>query len=246
MPPQRAQLLSRWNRYWVLLSLGLLASAFPTVLLAHNSTPAMAAASTTAHVSITTSDMKHSPIGADALRRTARVLAQEQAALRARVRREWQAARELRQERREQAQRRADRQERRELSQWVLPVSGATWSSSFGEAGSMWSSGYHTGQDFLAPYGTPVMAAGSGTITFAGWSDAYGNKIEITHPDGNQTWYAHMSEFAQTSGTVAPGDVIGYVGCTGNCFGNHLHFEFHPGGGAAADPMAWLNSQGAF
>ena len=110
----------------------------------------------------------------------------------------------------------------------------------------MWSSGYHTGQDFLAPYGTPVMAAGTGTISFAGWSDAYGNKIEITHADGNQTWYAHMSEFAQTSGTVAPGDVIGYVGCTGNCFGNHLHFEFHPGGGAATDPMAWLNSRGAF
>jgi murein DD-endopeptidase MepM/ murein hydrolase activator NlpD len=246
MPSQRAQLSGqRLKRHRVLLSLGLLASVVPTVVVAHNSAPAMAA-STTTHVSITSSDTKLAPIGVDALSRTARVLAEEQAALRAQLRREWQAARELRRERREQAQQRADRQERRELSQWVLPVSGATWSSSFGEAGSMWSSGYHTGQDFLAPYGTPVMAAGSGTITFAGWSDAYGNKIEITHPDGNQTWYAHMSEFAQTSGTVAPGDVIGYVGCTGNCFGNHLHFEFHPGGGAAADPMAWLNSQGAF
>ena len=109
----------------------------------------------------------------------------------------------------------------------------------------MWSSGYHTGQDFTAPYGTPVLAAGAGTITFAGWSDAYGNKIEITHPDGNQTWYAHMSSLERTSGTVAPGDVIGYVGCTGNCFGDHLHFEFHPGGGAAVDPMPWLRSHGA-
>lgn len=144
------------------------------------------------------------------------------------------------------AERRAARLERQRLSRWVMPIRGSTLSAGFGEAGSMWSSGYHTGQDFAAPYGTPVHAASSGTITFAGWSGAYGNKVEITHPDGNQTWYAHMSEFAQTSGSVEPGDVIGYVGCTGNCFGYHLHFEFHPLGGAATDPMIWLDSQGAF
>ena len=118
-------------------------------------------------------------------------------------------------------------------------------SASFGEAGSSWSSGYHTGQDFTAPYGTPVFAASGGTITFAGWSDSYGNKIEITHPDGNQTWYAHLASLEQTGGTVKPGQVIGYVGCTGNCYGNHLHFEFHPGGGEATDPMAWLSQRGA-
>ena len=149
------------------------------------------------------------------------------------------------QARHERTQRQSHRANRRELSRWVLPVNGAEWSAPFGQAGTAWSSGYHTGQDFTAPYGTPVMAAGAGTITFAGWSDAYGNKIEITHADGDQTWYAHLSDFAGASGTVSPGDVIGYVGCTGNCYGTHLHFEFHPGGGAAADPIAWLRSQGA-
>jgi murein DD-endopeptidase MepM/ murein hydrolase activator NlpD len=237
----------RWlNRYRTLISLALMVTVVPTAAVVHSSRTALAAATTTANVGIASSDKRPASLRVDALSRTARIVAEEQAALRAQLRRQWRAALELRQERREQAQRRADREERRELSRWVLPVNGATWSASFGEAGSMWSSGYHTGQDFLAPYGTPVMAAGSGTITFAGWSDAYGNKIEITHADGDETWYAHMSEFAQTSGTVAPGDVIGYVGCTGNCFGNHLHFEFHPGGGAATDPMAWLRSQGTY
>ena len=153
--------------------------------------------------------------------------------------------RELRQERREQARERAARAAERLMGQWVSPISGASLTSYFGEAGSSWSSGYHTGQDFTAPYGTPVVAASGGTITFAGWSDAYGNKVEITHPDGNQTWYAHLSSLERTSGTVEPGEVIGYVGCTGNCYGNHLHFEFHPGGGEAADPMAWLRKHGA-
>ena len=109
----------------------------------------------------------------------------------------------------------------------------------------MWSSGYHTGQDFTAPSGTPVHAVAAGTITSATWSDAYGNIIEITHPGGDQSWYAHTSGFARTSGAVAAGDVIGYVGCTGNCFGSHLHLEYHPGGGEAADPVAWLRSNGA-
>ena len=159
--------------------------------------------------------------------------------------REQRRQRELRQERREQARERAARAAERLIGLWVSPISGASLTSYFGEAGSSWSSGYHTGQDFTAPYGTSVVAASGGTVTFAGWSDAYGNKIEITHPDGNQTWYAHLASLEQTTGTVAPGQVIGYVGCTGNCYGNHLHFEFHPGGGEAADPIAWLNRQGA-
>jgi murein DD-endopeptidase MepM/ murein hydrolase activator NlpD len=168
------------------------------------------------------------------------------------------AARELRQERRERRERREARQERRErrqqaraaaraaarAPQWVMPVSGAGWSASFGEAGSSWSSGYHTGQDFTAPSGTPVFAVSDGTITSANWSDAYGNIIEITHANGDQSWYAHMSGFERTSGGVGAGDVIGYVGCTGNCFGDHLHFEYHPGGGEAADPIAWLDRNG--
>jgi murein DD-endopeptidase MepM/ murein hydrolase activator NlpD len=164
--------------------------------------------------------------------------------------------REEREERRAARERREARQERRQQAraaaraaarapEWVMPVPGAGWSASFGEAGSAWSSGYHTGQDFTAPSGTPVLAAGDGTITSATWSDAYGNIIELTHPNGDQSWYAHLSNFAATSGAVEAGDVIGYVGCTGNCYGNHLHFEYHPGGGDAADPVSWLRSNGA-
>lgn len=157
---------------------------------------------------------------------------------------ERRVARQKRQERREVATA-AARAERR-APQWVMPVPGAGWSASFGEAGSAWSSGYHTGQDFTATAGTPVQAVGSGTITSASWSDAYGNIIEITHPNGDQSWYAHMSSFERTAGTVEAGDVIGYVGCTGNCFGTHLHFEYHPGGGEPADPISWLSRNGAY
>jgi len=158
-------------------------------------------------------------------------------------RRERKAVREARQERRAEA--RASARAAARAPQFVMPVPGAGWSASFGEAGSMWSSGYHTGQDFTAPAGTPVHAVSAGTITSATWSNAYGNIIEITHSNGDQSWYAHMSSFAQTSGSVSAGDVIGYVGCTGNCFGTHLHLEYHPGGGEAADPVAWLRENGA-
>ena len=75
---------------------------------------------------------------------------------------------------------------------------------------------------------------------------SYGNKIVVTHGDGSESWYAHMSGFERTSGTVAAGDVIGYVGCTGNCYGDHVHLEYHPGGGDAADPLPWLRSNGAY
>jgi len=192
------------------------------------------------------SEAARSLFGPPSFARTVRAIERERRLLRQAERQARQEARELRQERRERARERAARAAARAFGQWVSPISGATMSAYFGQSGSAWSSGYHTGQDWTAPYGTPVVAASGGTITFAGWSDAYGNKIEITHPDGNQTWYAHMSSFERTSGTVGPGQVIGYVGCTGNCSGNHLHFEFHPGGGTASDPVAWLTRHGAF
>jgi murein DD-endopeptidase MepM/ murein hydrolase activator NlpD len=85
----------------------------------------------------------------------------------------------------------------------------------------------HDGIDFPAPLGTPVGAAGVGTVVSAGWnSGGYGNLVIVQHRLGYQTWYAHLSRFAVSSGSrVAGGVRIGYVGSTGHSTGPHLHFE---------------------
>ena len=91
----------------------------------------------------------------------------------------------------------------------------------------------HNGTDFGAPSGTPVQATADGTIRFAGWSGSYGNLIRITHANGYETRYAHLSRFARG---VRPGtkvqhkQVVAYVGATGLATGAHLHYELHRGG----------------
>ncbi|WP_235618927.1 M23 family metallopeptidase [Embleya scabrispora] len=89
-----------------------------------------------------------------------------------------------------------------------------------------------------------MRAAAAGTVTSAGSAGAFGNRIVPTHPDGTRTWSCHQSRFAKTSGPAAAGEVIGYVGTTGNSTGPHLHFEVHPGGGSAVDPNTWLTGRG--
>lgn len=89
-------------------------------------------------------------------------------------------------------------------------------------------SSYHGGIDLMAPHGSPVLAAAAGTVVYAARYYAYGNIIDIAHPDGSITRYAHLSRYAQgiRAGTsVAAGQVIGAVGATGNAHGAHLHFE---------------------
>ncbi|MDX3762466.1 M23 family metallopeptidase [Streptomyces mirabilis] len=126
-----------------------------------------------------------------------------------------------------------------------LPTSSYTLTSRFGDAGSMWSSGYHTGLDFAAPTGTLIKAIHSGTITEAGWAGSYGYRTILTLDDGTELWFCHQSSISVSVGQkVATGDVIGRVGATGNVTGPHLHLEVHPGGGSAIDPMAWLHSKG--
>jgi murein DD-endopeptidase MepM/ murein hydrolase activator NlpD len=125
---------------------------------------------------------------------------------------------------------------------WVLPVDHFRLTAGFGDYG-LWSS-YHTGQDFACPEGTPIHAIGDGKIIFAAYDGAYGNKIAILHPDGTVTWYAHMSAFVQTSGTVQAGDVIGRVGTTGNTTGAHVHLEVRPHNGAPVPPLTWLRAHG--
>jgi murein DD-endopeptidase MepM/ murein hydrolase activator NlpD len=129
--------------------------------------------------------------------------------------------------------------------QYTLPTSSYTLTSRFGDAGAMWSSGYHTGLDFAAPTGTLIKAVHSGTITEAGWAGSYGYRTILTLDDGTQLWFCHQSSISVSVGQkVSTGDVIGRVGATGNVTGPHLHLEVHPDGGSAIDPMAWLQSKG--
>jgi murein DD-endopeptidase MepM/ murein hydrolase activator NlpD len=98
----------------------------------------------------------------------------------------------------------------------------------------------HEGIDIGAASGTPIRAAASGTVISAGWLGGYGNLIVIDHGGGLATAYAHMSGYAASSGQpVAQGQTIGFVGCTGHCFGSHLHFEVRVNG-APVDPLGYL------
>ena len=98
----------------------------------------------------------------------------------------------------------------------------------------------HAGIDIAVPYGTPIHAAASGSVVLAGWVGGYGNYTCIDHGGGLATCYAHQSSFAVGAGaTVSQGDLIGYVGCTGHCFGPHLHFEVRVNG-VPVDPLGYL------
>ena len=91
----------------------------------------------------------------------------------------------------------------------------------------------HTGIDFAAPTGTPVLAAGAGRVVEAGRNGGYGKWVKISHGNGLATGYAHMSRIAsgvRRSARVRQGQVIGFVGSTGFSTGPHLHFELHRGG----------------
>ncbi|MFJ4418624.1 M23 family metallopeptidase [Streptomyces sp. NPDC088925] len=128
---------------------------------------------------------------------------------------------------------------------YTLPVASYTLTSHFGDGGSMWSSGHHTGLDFAAPTGTPLKAIHSATVQEAGWSGAYGYRTVLLLDDGTELWYCHQSSISVSVGQkVTTGEVIGRVGATGNVTGPHLHLEVHPTGGAAVDPLPWLQDHG--
>ena len=100
---------------------------------------------------------------------------------------------------------------------------------------------FHSGIDLVATAGTPVRAAGAGTVTFAGWdSGGYGNLVVVDHGNGLSSWYAHLSRIEVTSGAaVTTATQVGLVGATGNATGPHLHFEVRVRG-AVTDPLAAL------
>lgn len=98
----------------------------------------------------------------------------------------------------------------------------------------------HAGIDINGYTGQPIAAAKSGVPIYVGSGmSGYGNVVILDHGGGLATLYAHMSGFADISVRVAQGDIIGYVGCSGNCYGDHLHFEVHLGGNPV-DPMSYL------
>ncbi|MFE4536568.1 M23 family metallopeptidase [Streptomyces scopuliridis] len=128
---------------------------------------------------------------------------------------------------------------------YAMPTSSYTITSTYGQSGSLWSSGSHTGLDFAAPTGTPLKAVHSGTVKSAGWSGSYGYRTVLELEDGTEIWYAHQSSLSVSAGEkVTTGQVIGRVGATGNVTGAHLHLEVHTPGGSGVDPMSWLRGKG--
>jgi murein DD-endopeptidase MepM/ murein hydrolase activator NlpD len=119
-------------------------------------------------------------------------------------------------------------------SGFIWPVSGPITSG----FGPRWGS-FHEGIDIGAACGTPIRAAASGTIIYAGWMDGYGNIVIIDHGGGLATAYGHQSAIYVSGGAVSQGQVIGAVGSTGHSTGCHLHFEVRVNG-SPVDPLGYL------
>ncbi len=125
-----------------------------------------------------------------------------------------------------------------------MRFNGYIWpSSGILTSGYGWRWGrMHRGIDIAGPIGTPVVAAAPGVVSYARWNDGgYGNLVEIEHPDGSLTLYAHNDRILVSEGQkVAQGDQISEMGTTGRSTGPHLHFEVHPNDQGAINPMAVL------
>jgi murein DD-endopeptidase MepM/ murein hydrolase activator NlpD len=130
-----------------------------------------------------------------------------------------------------------------------LPGSGTQFNGYIWPTKGVLTSGYgmrwgrmHKGIDIAAPIGTPVVAAAPGVVVSAGWnSGGYGNLVEIQHPDGSVTVYAHNNRILVRRGQeVAQGQQISEMGSTGRSTGPHCHFEVHPPGQGAVNPIALL------
>lgn len=120
---------------------------------------------------------------------------------------------------------------------YIMPAEGVL-SSGYG-----WRWGrMHQGIDIAAPIGTPILASSSGTVEFAGWTDGgYGYMVELRHPDGSLTRYAHASKvLVQKGQAVTQGEAIALIGSTGRSTGPHLHFEIHLPGVGVVNPIAYL------
>jgi len=142
---------------------------------------------------------------------------------------------------------------------YVFPVYGpSSFTDTFGAPRSDVPGGWHHGDDIFAPLGAPLLAVASGTVFSVGWNRIGGNRLWLRDGQGNLFYYAHLSAFsplAVNGSRVNPGDVVGFVGNTGDAEGTpfHLHFEIHPVGllglgyDGAVNPtsylMAWKHLQ---
>ncbi|MFN8108841.1 MAG: M23 family metallopeptidase [Thermoleophilia bacterium] len=131
---------------------------------------------------------------------------------------------------------------------YTVPVSGATnFTDDYGAPRA--GTGWHHGIDVFAAIGTPVVAVADGTVSKVGWNDLGGNRLWLTDGNGTGYYYAHLSAYAPVArdgGRVRAGEVVGYVGNTGQAATTppHLHFEIHPGGEPAPsiDPFPFLSA----
>lgn len=116
----------------------------------------------------------------------------------------------------------------------ACPAPGSSFTDTFGAPRSGGRS--HQGVDMMGNYGMPIYAAQSGRVTHSS-SSLGGIQAYVYANNGDMTFYAHLQGYSDASGQVSAGTLIGYMGDTGNAAGNpHLHFEYHPGGGAAVNP----------
>ena len=126
---------------------------------------------------------------------------------------------------------------------WVLPIKGATLTSTFAYR---WGT-FHYGIDLAAPMLTPEYSAGDGVVLRAGAATGFGLAVYILHENGDVTVYGHMEQILVTAGQVVKaGETIALLGMRGQSTGPHLHFEVHQGGeyGTKIDPLPWLRARG--
>ncbi len=127
---------------------------------------------------------------------------------------------------------------------YVFPVVGeAGFTADYGAPRAV--TGWHHGTDLFAPTGTPLLAVADGVLSKVGVNTLGGNRLWLTDDAGNEFYYAHMSAYAPAAvegARVAAGQVIGFLGNTGQAITTppHLHFEVHPGGGDSVDPYPYL------
>ena len=137
---------------------------------------------------------------------------------------------------------------------YVFPVYGpVAFTDTFGAFRGDVPGNWHHGDDIFAPLGAPILAVASGTVFSVGWQPVGGNRLWLRDGQGNEFYYAHLSAytpFAKNGAVVQAGDVLGFVGNTGDAEGTpyHLHFEIHPVGllalgyDGAVNPTSYLQA----